>query len=313
MNLLKIIHCTINPQKYSFIPVRVCLGYMRQIRLQTTDIPSKENSSDDVSTKVKPTKQSNLMEFFDTTENLYESKIIHGRWWYMDELRLKSNEDLHKLWYVLLKERNRLLTMEEEYRHQHELFPSPERIDKVEESMRNILSVVRERDMAYNLLETGKTGEQTPQIRETSFGLLRYYKPKERIVPFYKNRYYQLLWGKRKAEAWTNIFKRRYNEFQEHQEHQETNRIRKIVANVIQKYPHLRNEEERVMDDYKQRYDFEHYSIPKRLARRPKLRAHQTVWNEQEFLDKGVLEDPNSDDFERLQQEKNARMRRKKK
>ena len=49
----------------------------------------------------------------------------------MDELRLKSNEDLHKLWYVLLKERNRLLTMEEEYRHQHELFPSPERIDKV--------------------------------------------------------------------------------------------------------------------------------------------------------------------------------------
>jgi hypothetical protein len=33
--------------------------------------------------------------------------------------------------YILLKERNRLLTMEEEYRHQHELFPSPERIDKV--------------------------------------------------------------------------------------------------------------------------------------------------------------------------------------
>lgn len=33
--------------------------------------------------------------------------------------------------YVLLKERNRLLTMEEEYRHQYELFPSPERIDKV--------------------------------------------------------------------------------------------------------------------------------------------------------------------------------------
>lgn len=36
--------------------------------------------------------------------------------------------------YVLLKERNRLLTMEEEYRYQHELFPSPERIDKVSHS-----------------------------------------------------------------------------------------------------------------------------------------------------------------------------------
>ena len=31
--------------------------------------------------------------------------------------------------------------------------------------MRNILIVVRERDIAYNLLETGKTGEPTPQIR----------------------------------------------------------------------------------------------------------------------------------------------------
>ncbi len=81
--------------------------------------------------------------------------------------------------------------------------------------MRNIMTIVRERDIAYNLLETGKTGEQTPEIRydllsyyyrllyicifsETSFGLLRYYQPKERILPFYKNRYYQLLWGKRK-------------------------------------------------------------------------------------------------------------------
>jgi hypothetical protein len=31
--------------------------------------------------------------------------------------------------------------------------------------MRNIMTVTRERDIAYNLLETGKTGEQTPQIR----------------------------------------------------------------------------------------------------------------------------------------------------
>ncbi len=37
---------------------------------------------------------------------------------------------------------------------------------------------------------------------ETSFGLLRYYQAKERILPFYKNRYYQLLWGKRKPAVW---------------------------------------------------------------------------------------------------------------
>lgn len=113
-------------------------------------------------------------------------------------------------------------------------------------------------------------------------------------------------------QPWTSIFKRRYNEFQEHQEHQETNRVRKVVAKVLQKYPHLRAEEERVLEDYKERLDFEPSSIPKRLARRPKLRAHQIVWNEENFVEKGVLDDPNSDDFERLQQEKAVRAQTKK-
>lgn len=48
-----------------------------------------------------------------------------------DELRLKSNEDLHKLWYVLLKEKNMLLTMAEAYEEEGEQMPNPERFDKV--------------------------------------------------------------------------------------------------------------------------------------------------------------------------------------
>jgi hypothetical protein len=75
MNLLKIIRWTINPQKYSVISGKLGLG---SIRWQTNDVPPKEEPTIDVSTKVKPMKQSNLMEFFDTSENLYESKVIHG-------------------------------------------------------------------------------------------------------------------------------------------------------------------------------------------------------------------------------------------
>jgi hypothetical protein len=77
MNLLKIIRWTINLQKYSLIS-----GRLGSVRWQTTDVPPKEEPTIDVSTKVKPMKQSNLMEFFDTSENLYESKIIHGEFFF---------------------------------------------------------------------------------------------------------------------------------------------------------------------------------------------------------------------------------------
>lgn len=72
-----------------------------------------------------------LMEFFDNQKNWGENEVKHGRSWNTDELRLKSNSDLHKLWFVLLKEKNMLLTMEHECSEQCQLFPSPERLDKV--------------------------------------------------------------------------------------------------------------------------------------------------------------------------------------
>ncbi|EAT42890.1 AAEL005598-PA, partial [Aedes aegypti] len=72
-----------------------------------------------------------LMDFFDDKKNWGENEVKHGRAWNKDELRIKSNVDLHKLWFVLLKERNMLMTMEHECEEKMELFPSPERLDKV--------------------------------------------------------------------------------------------------------------------------------------------------------------------------------------
>lgn len=114
-----------------------------------------------------------LMEFFDDKKVWGKSEVRCGRSWRLDELRIKSNSDLHKLWYVLLKEKNMLLTMEHECERAYELFPNPERVDKVQESMENIETVVRERNKAYHLLETGQDGER-PMTEETNRIGLKY-------------------------------------------------------------------------------------------------------------------------------------------
>nr|CAG4644292.1 EOG090X0DBE [Lepidurus arcticus] len=101
-----------------------------------------------------------LMEFVDDKANWGAAEVKSGRSWRADDLRLKSNEDLHKLWFVLLKERNMLLTMEHAAKEEKELLPSAERIDKVKESMKNLEEVVRERNRAYWLLETGEKGPE---------------------------------------------------------------------------------------------------------------------------------------------------------
>jgi hypothetical protein len=84
------------------------------------------------------------------TENIREFKDVKlqsGRAWRPDELRLKSNEDLHKLWYVCLRELN-VIESDNQFKVQHSSSKGPQdRKKKMKQSMARILTIIREREL----------------------------------------------------------------------------------------------------------------------------------------------------------------------
>lgn len=86
-----------------------------------------------------------LEEFFTG----YNPKEPVGRHWRVNELRLKSYEDLRKLWFVLLKERNMLYTYKKWCAKTRTEMIQPMRLKKVKDSMRGIRIVLGERSLAY--------------------------------------------------------------------------------------------------------------------------------------------------------------------
>ncbi|XP_005800596.1 39S ribosomal protein L47, mitochondrial [Xiphophorus maculatus] len=129
-----------------------------------------------------------LEEFFDQPENWGESNVKSGAPWTAKQLRTKSNEDLHKLWYVLLKERNMLLTLEQEAKRQRVQMPSPERMKKIERSMVRLDTVVKERETALRLLQTGQEKGRPGEWRRNVFGYEFWYRFKEYTIPWYMNK-----------------------------------------------------------------------------------------------------------------------------
>ncbi|XP_003493579.1 39S ribosomal protein L47, mitochondrial isoform X1 [Bombus impatiens] len=184
-------------------------------------------------------KCNDLMEFFDIPKNWEKDKVRVGRSWKKDELRLKSNEDLHKLWFVLLKERNMLLTMEEIYKRQWEYFPNPERIDKVEDSMANLESVVRERNKAYYMLETGTTGERPVVTKYNPLGLRYFYRMSQYSRPKNKNSAWHKKYKFNFGGYAVQKFLRLYREKLWNEKRKLINRQRNKVAVLMRIFPNL--------------------------------------------------------------------------
>lgn len=76
-----------------------------------------------------------------------------GRAWSAAELRLKSFEDLHKLWFICLKERNMLLTDRMYWKQVGQAQSDPYRLMKVRQTMGAIKVVLGERARAQEALD----------------------------------------------------------------------------------------------------------------------------------------------------------------
>ena len=85
-----------------------------------------------------------IMKFTNMTSEL-KGAVGVGRSWKASELRLKSNEDLHKLWYVKLKEKNKLLSDRLMCIQQGLDHRAHQNIVKVKVSMKRLMTVVGER------------------------------------------------------------------------------------------------------------------------------------------------------------------------
>lgn len=190
--------------------------------------------------------RSDLMEFFDSSDNWGAKKVRVGRHWLKDELRLKSNEDLHKLWYVLLKERNMLLTMIQAYEDECEIMPNEERLDKVDESMSNLEEVARERNRAYYDLEVGDwRGEQEREVIQGPFGIDEGYLQREHTQPFLTNKKYQAILKHRYRTAFgkdVKEFHRKYMEMTYSRIRHEKFCQLRMAANLLKRFPETKEE-----------------------------------------------------------------------
>ncbi len=88
-----------------------------------------------------------------------------GRAWTLGELRSRDWDTLHQLWWVCVKERNRLATEKIERKRIEGLYgdyESEKRDETVQETMKAILETLAERQLAYQ--EAFELAKQDPAI-----------------------------------------------------------------------------------------------------------------------------------------------------
>ena len=89
-----------------------------------------------------------------------------GRRWSAAEMRLKSNEDMTKLWAVLMRERNMLYSARMQHRKNKTKMKYPERLSRVRKSMAMIKVVLGERERARDAAKFAAREAREEHLRQ---------------------------------------------------------------------------------------------------------------------------------------------------
>ncbi|KAH6934222.1 hypothetical protein HPB50_021942 [Hyalomma asiaticum] len=160
--------------------------------------------------------QHGLMEFFEPKENWGADEVRSGKSWSKDELRIKSNSDLHKLC---------------KFGASGSLAPFAVGVlDEVKESMNNLEEVVRERNEAYYLLETGESGEQPWTPKENIYGFVCNFALNEHLMPRKCNpKGYFRLWRDKDLDEFLRLYREKMQKRKEFFHRRARNRIMQII------------------------------------------------------------------------------------
>ncbi|KAK4655646.1 54S ribosomal protein L4 mitochondrial [Podospora pseudocomata] len=150
-------------------------------RLSMSDDPLPKPRSREELPPVEVDPDHGLWDFFPNRETVAaspEDDMKHGRGWMVEELRGKSWEDLHRLWWVCVKERNRIATGAWERERGKMGFGKSEaqgRDREVRVTMRGIKHVLTERFYAWE--DAVKLAESDPEVDLSGKG--RAFTPRE--------------------------------------------------------------------------------------------------------------------------------------
>lgn len=143
------------------------------LSVKKEDLP-KPVLSRKLKTPVKGDPQHGLWGFFNKDRRLIatpEEDLAHGRAWTVQELRQKSWEDLHCLWWICVKERNRLATEKitrEQLKAGYGDFEASERDKTIKLTQRAVRHVLTERWYAWE--EARKVARDDEEVDLTAEG-----------------------------------------------------------------------------------------------------------------------------------------------